>query len=260
MKDLQDALNLACSASEEELNKFLYHSSIRVLQRILINPNLTEDHVLILSGRRNLPFEIIESIYADNRWKDSYRIKLALCKNPKTPQRISLSLIKSLKILDLADLTRNKNIPINVRAKAEAHIIEKIISLPLGIKMTLARRASNNVLLRLIEDGMKEVVDICLESPYITEGDICKIISMKKITSQVIRQIANHPKWSVRYTVQLSLIMNNHTPLSRIVYFLSNIKTSDLRELYNFPSLPISTKPFVYRELSNREENKHELE
>ncbi len=254
MKDLEYALSIACCASEDELKSLLHHSSVRVLQRILINPNLTEDHVLIISGRRNLPYEIIESIYADNRWKDSYRIKLALCKNPKTPQKISLSLIKSLKILDLADLTRNKNIPINVRTKAEAHIIEKIISLPLGIKMTLAKKASSNVLIKLIEDGMKEVVDICLESPYITEGDICKIVNMKKITSQVIRQIANHPKWSVRYNVQLALILNNNTPLSRIVDFIKTIKTYDLRELYESPSLPISTKPFIYRELSNREE------
>ncbi len=254
MKDLEYALSIACCASEDELKSLLHHSSVRVLQRILINPNLTEDHVLIISGRRNLPYEIIESIYADNRWKDSYRIKLALCKNPKTPQKISLSLIKSLKILDLADLTRNKNIPINVRTKAEAHIIEKIISLPLGIKMTLAKKASSNVLIKLIEDGMKEVVDICLESPYITEGDICKIVNMKKITSQVIRQIANHPKWSVRYNVQLALILNNNTPLSRIVDFIKTIKTYDLRDLYESPSLPISTKPFIYRELSNREE------
>jgi hypothetical protein len=256
MKDLEHALRRAYNAGEEELKSLIHHPSFRVVERILLNPNLTEDHVLIIAGRKNITFEILESIYTDIRWRDSYRIRLSLCKNPKTPQRIALSLIKSLKIFDLADLTRNKNIPVNVRIKAEAHITERILSLPLGIKMTLARRASSNVLLRLIEDGMKEVVSICLESPYITEGDICKIVSMKKITSQVIRMIASHPKWSARYTVQWALILNNHAPLSCVVNFLKNMKTTDLKELYSLPSLPSSTKPFIHMELSDREEKK----
>jgi hypothetical protein len=108
--------------------------------------------------------------------------------------------------------------------------------------------------MKLIQDGMKEVVITCLDSPYLTEGDICKIISMKKISSLVIRLIANHPKWSYRYHVQWALILNNHTPLSSVVNFLKNIKTTDLKELYAAPEVPSSTKPFIYRELSERDQ------
>ncbi|MBE0426275.1 MAG: hypothetical protein IBX72_06475 [Nitrospirae bacterium] len=252
--EVDKVIHSACTASEEDLKSLVHHPSSKVISKILLNLKLTEELVIIIANRKNVNPEVLESISADIRWKDSYRIKLALCKNPKTPQRISLSLVKSLKIFDVADLTRNQNVPINLRIKAEAGIIEKILSLPLGIKMTLARRSSSNILVRLIKDGMKEVVAICLDSPYITEGDICKIISMKKITTQVIRQIANHPKWSCRYNVQWALVLNNYTPLSCVVNFLKNIKTTDLKELYNIPALPPSTKPFIYRELLEREE------
>lgn len=126
--------------------------------------------------------------------------------------------------------------------------------MPLGIKITLAKRASNNVLMRLIEDGMNEVVTACLDSPYITEGDISKIISMKKIASHVIQQIAKHPGWSCRYHIQWALILNNHAPLSCVVNFLKNMRTADLKELYAAPDLPSSTRPFIYRELVYREE------
>jgi hypothetical protein len=254
MKDLSRDIQLASTGSEEELQYLVHHPSSKVIERLLLNPHLTEALVLVIAGRKNIETGILESIYQDKRWRDSYRILLALCKNPKTPQKITLSLLKSLRIFDLADLTRNQQIPINIRMKAEAHIIEKILTMPLGIKITLARRASSNILMKLLEDGMKEVVAVCLDSPQMTEGDICRILHMKKIASHVIRQISNHPKWSSRYDVQWALIRNNNTPLSRTVDFLKKMKTTDLKELYAAPEVPISTRPFIYREIIDREE------
>jgi hypothetical protein len=140
--------------------------------------------------------------------------------------------------------------------KAEAHINEKVLAMPLGIKKALAKRASGNVLMRLIEDGMKDVVSSCLNSPYMTEAIICKVLNMKRIASQVVRLISEHPKWTLRYDVKWSLIRNSHAPLSRVVHFLKNMKTTDLKDLYAAPEVPKSTKPFIYRELSDREEAK----
>jgi len=254
MKDLGEAVLLASTANEEELRKLVHHPSPKVISKLILNSNLTEDIALIVANRKNIAPEILEFIYNDIRWTGSYRIMLALCRNPKTPQKISFSLIRSLRIFDLADLTRNQHVPINVRMKAESYISEKVLSMPLGIKITLAKRASSNVLMRLIEDGMKEVVATCLDSAYMTEAGISKILNMKKISSQVIRQIANHPKWANRYSVQWALIINSHTPLSCVVNFLKNIKTSDLKELYAAPEVPSSTRPFIYRELLDRKE------
>lgn len=254
MGDLERDIQLASTVGEEELKLLAHHPSSKVIASLIHNKNLTEDIALIVAGRKNISPDILESLSKDIRWQDSYRITLALCKNPKTPQKISLSLIKSLKIFDLADLTRNQLIPVNVKMRAEMNIIERIPAMALGIKITLAKRAGSNVLMKLIEDGMKEVVAACLDSSCITEGDIYKVICMKKIAPQVIRQIANHQKWSCRYQIQWALIRNTHTPLSCVVNFLKNIKTSDLKELYNAPEVPSSTKPFIYRELLEREE------
>lgn len=253
MKDIDKALQLASTGSEEELRLLVHHPSPKVISRLLLNENLTEELAIIIANRKNLTIEIIESLYHDIRWKESYRVMFSLCKNRKTPQKISLSIIKSLRVLDIADLTRNKQVPINVRLRAEAAISEKILPMPLGIKKTLARKASSNVLMKLIEDGMKDVVAICLDSPNLTEGDIYKIVSMKKIPLHVIQHIAHHPKWSCRYQIQWALIRNNYTPLSCIVNFLKKLKTVDLKELYAAPEVPSSTKPFIHRELLERD-------
>jgi len=253
MKDVNRDIELASSGSEEELRVLAHHPSPEVLLTLLKNKDLTEDIALIIANRKDISPDVLEFLSNDLRWKGSYHITRALCKNPKTPHRISLSLIKTLKIFDLADLTRNQFIPVNVKIKAEAEIIEKIPAMPIGIKISLAKRVSSNILRRLIEDGKKEVVAACLDSPYMTEGVIYKIISKKTISSQVIGQIADNPKWSCRYQIQWALILNNHTSLSKVVDFLTNIKTSDLNELYEAPETPISTKPFIHRELLERE-------
>lgn len=254
MKVADEDLKSAMTATEEELKTLVHHPSSQVISRILFNQNLTEDLALVIANRKNIHPEIIEVLYHSRKWKECYRFVYALCKNPRTPQKISLSLLKSLRIIDVADLTRNKQVPITLRAKAEAYINEKMLALPLGIKIALARRASGNVLTRLIEDGMKQVVDVCLQSPYLTEADVCKIVHMKKTTIQVIRQIAEHPKWRLRYDVQWSLIRNNNAPLAHVVNYLEKIKTTDLKELYRDPEVPVSTKPFIYRELLDRGE------
>lgn len=252
MKDPKEEILAASRGSAEELSMLVHHPSPQVISRLLLNSNLREDHVRVLARRRNLTREIIESIYYDRRWKDSYPIMMALCKNPKTPQNISLSILKSLRIFDMADLTRNRQIPVAVRVRAEMDILDKILTLPLGIKITLAKKAGSAILVKLLQDGMKEVSAACLDSPILTEGDICRIISMKKTSSQVIRQIAEHPKWSRRYDVRWALIRNNYAPLAIVVKFLENIKTTDLKELYEAPEIPSSTKPFLYRELLDR--------
>lgn len=254
MDDIESVLRQADTASGEKLKALALHQSSRVVSKLLSNPNLTDELALIIAQRRNISPDIFEALYNDMRWRNHYAFMLSLCKNPKAPLKIVMTLLKSLKIFDLADLTRNPQIPINIRARAEACISERILSLPLGIKITLAKRAGSEVLFRLLEDGMKEVVVECLKSPLMTEQILCRIISTKKITSLVIRLIARHPKWSSRYDVQWALIRNNHTPLARSVNFIKNLKTNDLTELYGNREVPVSTKPFIYRELCERSE------
>ena len=109
--------------------------------------------------------------------------------------------------------------------------------------------------MKLIEEGLKEVVAACLDSPYMTEGDIYKIISMKISLRRSFTMIAGHARWPCRYMIRWALIRNTHAPLARIVNFLKDMKKTDLEELYSAPEVPSCTKPFIYRELSEREES-----
>lgn len=244
----------AASADEEEIARLLHDPSPKVIRALLRNGNLTEDDVRIIANRRNLPADVLELIARDKRWVESYLVRLALARNPKSPLSISLTIARFLRLFDLEEITRSHFIPLVFRHKVEMIINERIPTMPLGNKKTLAKKAAGGVLLKLLQDSDNEVVRLCLNNPHMTEGHLFKVINRKMTRSETILMIAEHPNWSSRSLIRFSLARNANTPLSFSVRFLAEMKIMDLRELYADPSVPVTIKPFIHRELLERGE------
>ena len=236
----------------EQITPLLHDASPQVSLALLQNPNLAEEHVLIIASRKNVPAEILETIFHDKRWAKSYPVKLALARNPRTPSFIALSVARVLRLFDLADLARNNQLPALYRKKIQTIVIEKIPTLPLGVKKTLARTATDDILLALLQDGYPEVVRICLDNPHLVEAHLYKVISRETTSSSTIRTISDHAGWCRRSQVKFALVRNAHAPLSRVAVFLSELKLYDLRELYRDPLLPSAVRPAIHRELLAR--------
>lgn len=255
MSDAEEKkIELALSAREEELPRFLHDVSPNVVRAVLQNSRLTEDDVLVIATRKNLPADIFEQIAKDKRWRESYPIRLALAKNPKTPISVSLSIVRYLRFFDVEELTRCRFLPLAFRHKVEMIVIERIPAMPLGNKKTLAKRAAGNVLFRLLQDRDFELVKLCLSNPHMTEGILYKLISRRDTSQETIRMIALHPNWSSRSAIRLSLARNTHTPLPLVARFIESMKIMDLRELFTDPSMPLAVKPLLHRELLARGE------
>ncbi|MFN3739263.1 MAG: hypothetical protein ACK4TF_01140 [Thermodesulfovibrionales bacterium] len=242
----------------EDLWDILKKAGRERFDEIILRQDLTEEMAIGIAENRNTPPESLGILASSVRFKDSYRLKLALCKNPKTPQRVTLSLLKFLRLFDLADLTKNQNIHINIRQKIEQILKEKIPSLPIGNRITLAKRSSGSVILFILEKakGGKEVtglINTCLENPLLREGDVLKLINSETTPPNVIQAIAIHPRWATRYSIRYALIRNFYTPLSIVVELLKDMKIQDLEDLYNDGAVPSSTKPFIYREITERQ-------
>ncbi len=242
----------AASADGDQLLPLLHDPSPQVIRALLGNRNLREEDVLVIASRKNLPADVLDMIAKDFRWAESYPIRLALAHNPKTPLSVSLSLVRYLRLFDIADLTRSHLLPLAFRHKVEAIVMERIPAMPPGYRKTLAKTAVGNVLLRLLQDPDAEVAALCLNNPRLIESHLFKIISRTDTVPETIRMIAEHPNWSSRSLVRFALVRNEHTPPALVERFLRVMKSLELRELYADPTLPKSVKPFVHRELVNR--------
>jgi len=248
----EDKVRLAAIADNEELWKLVRDASPDVLMNAISNKCLTEDMAVLIAKKKNTSSEVLGVLAADIRFKGSYQLKLSICKNPKTPPKITLSLLKFLRIFDLGDITKDQNIPIAIRQKIEYSLLEKAASLPSGVKVALAKRSSINIIISLLEKGDKNVVCSCLESPFLTEEHLCKVINAQSTKPLLIRAVSGHAKWSLRYRIKYSLVRNYHTPMADVTRFINTLKTNDLRELYADESLPSSTRPYIFNELSFR--------
>jgi hypothetical protein len=242
----------AGSATGDGILPLLHDPSPRVIRALLGNSHLREEDALSVAGRKNLPPELLDAIYRDRRWVDSYPIRLALAGNPKTPLSVSLSIVRYLRLFDIEELTRNHHLPLVFRHKVESIVIERIPTMPLGYRKTLAKTAAGAVLQKLLQDPHMEVVSLCLSNPRLVEAHLFKIICREDTTASTIRLIAGHQSWSSRSLVRLALVRNEHTPLAQSRLFLGTMKLLDLQELYVDPSLPKSARPLVHRELLGR--------
>ncbi len=252
MSSGEDKIKAVLEAGSEEIWRLIRGQHPDVMSHAVSNRNLTEEMAVFIARSRRVSAEVLGSLSNDVRFKDSYALKLAICRNPKTPQKVTLSLMKHVKLFDLSDLSKDQQINISIRQKIEQMLSERITAMPSGVKTALAKRASSNIVALLMEKGDAKVARACLDSPILTEGQICRIINRQSIQAPVIKAISEHAKWSLRYAVKFSLIRNFYTPMSRVVRFISEMKSTDLRDLYADRKLPLSTRPFIYRELVER--------
>ncbi|MDP2168287.1 MAG: hypothetical protein Q8J64_08165 [Thermodesulfovibrionales bacterium] len=255
METVAEKIKKARTAKGKDLWSLLRDNHHEILLNATLNRNLTEDMAAFIAESRSAPSEALGFLSTDIRFKNSYKLKLAVCKNPKSPQKMTLPLLKFLRVFDLADLTKNQHIPVNLRQKIEQSLSERIPAMPSGVKTALAKRASSNIVAMLMHRGDRNVIDSCLDSPGLTEGALYKIILKASEKPLLIKAIAEHPKWSLRYDIRLALIRNFYTPMTYVENFICGMKTSDLRYLYRDPQIPASTRPFLYRELLGRNES-----
>lgn len=254
MKPVEERIRAALSAGEEELRLLITDPHPEVISNAVLNRSLSEDMAVYIAKRKTATAETLTFLAGDVRFKDSYKLRAAICRNPRTPQRVTLSLLKFMRIFDLSDIANDQRINIVIRQKIEYIISERLPSMPSGVMTALARKTNPSMLLRLVEHGDEKVVSACLDSPMLTETHVCRAVNGPAAGSVLVRLVCEHAKWSLRYSVRYALIRNFHTPTMFAAEYISGMKTSDLQDLYSDTKTPLSSKPFIYRELLNRGE------
>ena len=242
----------ALVASGDELAALLYHLAADVLLALLDNPSLEEPHLCLLLERKNLPGEILEEVARRKPLLKSYRVKRGLAFHPRTPRLISLRLLRDLYLMDLVQITLIPGVSVDVKRNAESQLLARLPQLPLGQKITLARRGPARVAGELLTEGHAQVLPGVLDNAHLTEAQILRVLSREKLPTGVVLTIAHHHKWSNIYNVRLALVRHPASPLSTILAFLPELTVSDLRELAAPGIVPESLRKYLQAEIQRR--------
>jgi len=114
-----EKIRLALLGNKEERGLLIRDRSRQVSGMVLRSPKLTETEVENFSQMRNLDSELLRQLGQNRAFLKRYSVIYNLVKNPKTPSPVSLNLLKLLRILDLRNLERDKNIPDVIRRQAQ---------------------------------------------------------------------------------------------------------------------------------------------
>jgi hypothetical protein len=242
----------ALVASDEELAALLHHAEPEVLLALLDNPSLEETQLCMLLERKNLPAEILEEVARRKPLLKNYRVKKALAFHPRTPRLVTLRLLRDLYLMDLVQLTLLAGIPTELKRNAEDQLVSRLPQLPLGQKITLARRGPARLAGALLAEGHAQIVSIVLDNAYLTEAQVLRVLSREKLPPVVVRTISLHRKWSISYNVRLALVRHPLSPLASVLAYLPELTVSDLRELASPGIVPESLRKYLQAEVQRR--------
>jgi len=242
----------ALIATGEELAGLLHHHSMDVLLAVLDNPALDETQVCLLLERKDIRGEVLEEVARRKPLLKSYRVKRSLAFHPRTPRLVSLRLLRDLYLMDLVQITLFPGISAELKLNAEEQLLARLAQLPLGQKITLARRGPARVAGALLAEGHAQVVSIVLDNPYLTEAQILRVLSREKLPAPVIPAIVGHRKWSITYNVRLALVRQRSAPLAAILSYLPELTVSDLRELAAPGIVPENLRKYLQAEVQRR--------
>ena len=224
-------LDRARTATGEELAALLHHHSADVLLTLLDNPALDKTQLCLLLDRKDIPAEVLEEVTHRKPLLKNYRVKRALAFHPRTPRLAGLRFIRELYLMDLMQLTLLTGTSAELKRIAEEQLVARLPQLPLGQKITLARRGTGRVAGALLADGHTQVLSVVLDNPSLTEAQVLKALSRGRLPVGVVKAVAQHGKWSHVYNVRLALVRHPSSTLSTILAYLPEITVSDLREL-----------------------------
>jgi hypothetical protein len=242
----------ALAARGEELAALLHHTDAEVLLSLLDNPSLEETQLCMLLERKNLPAEILEEVARRKPLLKSYRVKKALAFHPRTPRLVTLRLLRDLYLMDLVQITLLPGIPTELKRNAEDQLVSRLPQLPLGQKITLARRGPARMAGALLAEGHAQTVSIVLDNAYLTEAQVLRVLSREKLPPVVVRAISQHRKWSITYNVRLALVRHPLSPLATVLAYLPELAVSDLRELASPGIVPESLRKYLQAEVQRR--------
>ena len=252
MAETETRLAHARSASSEELKTLVHEASEDVLLAVAENPNLEEAHVRRLLDRLDLPAEVVGAIGGQGKWMASESVRLGLARHPRTPKLIALAAARQLYLFDLVRLSLAPSAPGDIRRAAETIIVTRVPQLPVGQKLTLARRGPARVAGALLAEGHPQVIKLALQNAFLTESQVLKVLANARVPERVVAAIAQHPKWSCRYNVRAALVRNPQTPPPSVLAFLPDLTLRDLTDISRLEGLPPHVRRYIEQERSRR--------
>jgi hypothetical protein len=123
--NVSEKIKLATKGNKEARGILIRDSNKLVSVAVIRSPRITDGEVLTQAQSKVCIEDVLRVIYSNREWLRKYSIKLALVKNPKVPQGVSMRLMTTLHEHDVKSLAKDKNVPGSVQSLAKKQLEKK---------------------------------------------------------------------------------------------------------------------------------------
>ncbi|MEO8647982.1 MAG: hypothetical protein ABI539_02330 [Acidobacteriota bacterium] len=110
-------------------------------------------------------------------------------------------------------------------------VINRIMTMGMKDRVKLAMKGDREARNILIRDPNRIVAQAVVNNPRLSEQEVEKIASMRTVTEDVLRQLANNRQWTRSYPVMHNLAKNPRTPIANVLTIMSRLQLRDLAAL-----------------------------
>ena len=200
-------------------------------QSARLTPALTEDAALALLKSPDATAEALAQLAKNRIVSKSRKVLVALASHPRTPRHASIPMLRGMFTFDLMNLALTPAVAPDVKRAAEEQLITRLESLPVGQKITLARRASGRVVAALLQTSDQRIISPALDNRQLTEALVVQALMKPRAPEIVFAMVSDHRTWSQRREVQIVLLRSDKTPLEMAQEFAKNFSAEFLREI-----------------------------
>jgi hypothetical protein len=116
-------LKAALKGTKEMRSVLIRDPNKMIANSVLSSPKLTDSEVEAFARMASVSEDVLRTIGANRAWMKSYKIVVALTKNPKCPVALSLNPMARLNDRDLSTLSVDRNVPEPLRIAARKKVV-----------------------------------------------------------------------------------------------------------------------------------------
>ena len=212
-----------------------------VLEQILGHPALSADVVMALLRHPQVPGAamaqlaegatgailevLLGSLDRVGRWVEALE---ALLRNPAVPEVKHPTLQRQIEVAKKRGAEGSKK-----------SLLLQIKELPVGQKLSLAKKGNKDVRMILIRDSNEMIALEVAGSPRITDGEILAIAQMRDVSEKILRYIASNRMYRQNHQIVLSLLHNPRTPVGvSLGLGISGLSDRELTDLVKNRNIP----------------------
>ncbi len=107
------------------LDRLLLDADPVVIEHLLANPRITEEHVVRIAARRPIPAGTLDCIQRSRRFGHRTRVRTALARNPYCPTPLAISLLGVLPLQAVRDMAHDATLHPDTRRHAAAELARR---------------------------------------------------------------------------------------------------------------------------------------